>query len=115
MSKSIEILLQMKDLQKKLAIELNNANKERSTLDKTLTDIHHYIEFNDLSTSEIYHIHTMQCEVLRKRRECKDEIVALSSVIANLGKFDANALIGHLETKTKKRAYKPRVLHDLFK
>lgn len=79
----------MKEIKKELSAQL-------SELDKELTDMDHFIEFNKFSASEGYMILKMRKDILEERREVKTQI--------------------HLQQIKEGRAarYHPRVLKELF-
>jgi hypothetical protein len=91
--------------------ELSQAMSE---IDKEITDIQHYIEFNDMNAYQGWLAYKMLQNRLKKRRKIKNEL----QVLTQLGgcKIDSSML----EDITKaikdmgNRIYTPRVLTELF-
>ena len=95
----------------------DNLNKMLSDVDKEISDILHYLEFTDLSDSDILTISRRLQECRRHRRKIKDEIDKTDSIRSVfLDKSFGNkvrqslAMIKKIET----RQYTPRKLYDLF-
>lgn len=87
---------------------------DMSTVDAELSDIYHYIEFNNLDACGGYKAYKDLHDCLKRRREIKDEngmLLALRSV----GLTSNLACKAKKKVETKERQYKPRVRKDLFK
>lgn len=89
-------------------------NARLSQVDKEITDIKHYIEFNKLNAVEGYKAYKMLRDKLLERRAIKNDYskfqVLTSAKVSDIfdGTLDEN--LKALENKT----YTPRVLNELF-
>ena len=89
-------------------------NARLSQVDKEITDIQHYIEFNKLNAIEGYKAYKMLRDKLLERRAIKDDYskfqVLTSAKVSDIfdGTLDEN--LKALENKT----YTPRILNELF-
>lgn len=85
-----------------------------STVDKEISDINHYIEFNSFNAYQGWLVSSMLKNRLQQRREYKDELLVLAKVHrCSLSKkeiFD----VKNASVKIKDRHYAPRVLKELF-
>lgn len=88
---------------------------ELSTVDKKVTDIQHYIEFNNLNACEGWKCCNLLQQLLRQRRVIKDERDIVKKIVdANTSNSQFEALQQNVSTYTP-RVYTPRVMVDLFK
>lgn len=95
----------------------NNLNQMLSDVDKEICDIMHYLEFSDLSDSEMLKASRMLQERRRKRREIKDEMdkTALMRSTFLDGAFGIKVQQSlEVMEKMKERQYTPRKLSELF-
>ena len=95
----------------------NNLNLMLSDVDKEICDIMHYLEFSDLSDSEMLKASRMLQERRRKRREIKDEMdkTALMRSTFLDGAFGIKVQQSlEVMEKMKERQYTPRKLSELF-
>lgn len=83
--------------------------KAISEIDRELSDVYHYIEFNDLNIVGGYRAYKMLQSILRRRRLAKDEYAIAQSVHDNWKSL--NRIQSCLE---RNRIYTPRVLTELF-
>ncbi len=106
-----------------LTVILDNAPKHhKECVDRfhkcelALTDISHYIEFNDLNIVGGYKIYKYQQELLKLRRKLKDEIKIMEIILNDMVNRNAKAynVVNFLNVK-ESRAYCPRVLNNLFR
>lgn len=92
-------------------VELNDA---LSTVDKKITDVQHYIEFNNLNASEGWKCFNLLQSLLRERRTIKDERETLKKILDyGFNKKNIEQLCKELKT-TKEKIYTPRALPELF-
>ena len=95
----------------------NNLNQMLSDVDKEICDIMHYLEFSDLSDSDMLKASRMLQERRRKRREIKDEMdkTALMRSTFLDGAFGIKVQQSlEVIEKMKERQYTPRKLSELF-
>ena len=95
----------------------NNLNQMLSDVDKEICDIMHYLEFSDLSDSDMLKASRMLQERRRKRREIKDEMdkTALMRSTFLDGAFGIKVQQSlEVMEKMKERQYTPRKLSELF-
>ena len=90
---------------------LNNSNTKLNILyhalsvaDREITDIHHWIEFNNFNACEGYKAFALLKEKLKTRREIKNGIEIYQAVSG----------IEDAMLKVKNKKYKPRELKELF-
>ena len=95
----------------------NNLNQMLSDVDKEICDLMHYLEFTNLSDSDLLQIGRMLQDCRRRRREIKNEIDRTDSMCAafldkNFGNKVRQSLIAM--EKMNERQYSPRKLNELF-
>lgn len=92
----------------------NSLSALLSNTDKEITDIEHYIEFNDLKSEDELKAYSMLKERLESRRKIKDELAILRQ-LADC-KLDTKTISDTLETISKldNKTYTPRALKELF-
>ena len=110
--KSFEGLDLVFDRASKRGYELS---QEIQDIDLEISDVVHYIEFNNLNAREGYKIYKKLNELLCKRRNLKFEQRVVNSI--NNNHEAANYINNILSTirDCQNDVYKPRVLADLFK
>ena len=101
------LLLDLKDEQKKLFDMLGNKDQE-------IEDVLHYIEFNNLSASDGYCAYKMIQIRRLQRREIKNDLAVLHSATNHLQKYISEGFPSEIE-KLNNRTYAPRQLPALFK
>lgn len=88
--------------------------KEESNLDKQISDILHFIEFEKFSASEGFKLCKALKELRLKRRAVKNELEIINIINChtcnNIAKGNTNKAINSIENKQ----YTPRVLTELF-
>ena len=90
-------------------------SQEIQDIDLEISDVVHYIEFNNLNAREGYKIYKKLNELLCKRRSLKFEQRVVTSINSNHKAIDyINNIISTIND-CKKDVYKPRILADLFK
>lgn len=90
-------------------IETKAAVSRVALSDKELSDVYHYIEFSNFNAAQGYNACRMLQDVLRKRRDAKNNAAAITSlneIIKNAQKT--------VNAKPKQKVYSPRVRMDLF-
>lgn len=96
---------------------LNSLNRMLSDVDKEISDIMHYLEFNELNDEDMLKVSKMLQECSYRRREIKDEMKKTSLMKSNFFDSDFNTKVQQsLEfiEKMKSRQYTPRKLNELF-
>ena len=111
---SVEILETFETLYKKVTCYLDQLVTELSLADKEISDIYHYIEFNNLNAVDGFKIYKRLQEALQKRRKVKDRLAEITS-ISNLTNMDKIKNSHDVINSNMNRHYNPRVLADLFK
>lgn len=88
--------------------------RQESNIDKAISDILHYIEFNNFSASDGYKLCKKLKELRLHRRKIKNELELINIInmhtCNNIANGNTNKAINELENK----AYSPRVFKDLF-
>ena len=89
-------------------------NNELSKVDREISDIHHFIEFECLNAYQGWVVYKLLQKKLLKRRSIKDEIMINGNVLNS--KIDYNSLnnISKSIRGLEHRMYTPRELTDLF-
>lgn len=85
-----------------------------SEVDKEISDIMHFIEFNNFSASEGYKLCKAIKDLRLRRRRIKNELELIN--IVNMHTLN-NVVLGHTNkaiTGLDKKQYTPRVLQELF-
>lgn len=105
------------NLSSKLAILQGNKEwllEEESNLDKQISDILHFLEFNTFSACEGYKLCKALKELRLKRREVKNELEIINIInmhnCTHIANGNTNKAISGIEHKQ----YTPRVLTELF-
>ena len=92
----------------------NDIAQQLSEIDKEITDIQHYIEFNKLNAAEGYQAYKMLQDKLLKRRVIKDNHIKFQMLAsAKVSDIFDGTLEKNIDALDK-RVYTPRVLTDLF-
>lgn len=96
--------------------EYSRLRLELSTVDKTISDILHELEFVDsLSASQGYKYARMLKNLREDRRYIKNELEELNTFLLKVNEFDLYKLkkcLINLENKQNNRTYTPRVLTE---
>lgn len=90
---------------------LNQATNDKKRIDKTITDLRHYIEFGEFDAYQGFRLFRLLQNLLRQRRSYKDIIFILENVAKNSS--DIN-YIYWCAIQLKFRNYKPKVLKTMF-
>lgn len=103
---------------KMIQSEYEEIKEEKSKLDMEITDILHYIEFNNFNAVQGYKLAKMLKDVTKRRREVKKTEtqldIILNNTISNVSKKGIK--INNIEKEQYcNERYTPRVLVDLFK
>ena len=105
------------NLSKKFSVLQGNKEwllEEQSNIDKQISDVMHFIEFNSFSACEGYKLCKALKELRLKRREVKNELELINIINChtcnNIAKGNTNKAINSIENKQ----YTPRVLVELF-
>lgn len=92
-------------------VELNDM---LSNVDKKITDLQHYIEFNNLNACEGWKCFDMLQHLLRERRQIKNEIEIVQRFMGH-GFCQSNIAQLYQEIESSKnKKYTPRALPELF-
>lgn len=85
-----------------------------SVVDKEITDIEHYIEFNSLNAYQGYLSYKLLREKMTARRKIKDEMTIIFTIsekkVCNLTSDNLNIVFNSLDN----RSYNPRIMEELF-
>lgn len=89
-------------------------SKAMSDVDKEITDIQHYIEFNNMNAYQGWLAYKMLQNRLKRRRKIKNELQVLTQL--GVCKIDSSMLQDVLKAikDMNNRTYSPRVLTELF-
>lgn len=103
---------------KMLQSEYDEVKEEHSKLDMEITDVLHYIEFNNFNAVQGYKLAKMLKDITKRRREVKKTEtqldIILNNTISNVSKKGIK--INNIEKEEYcNERYTPRVLVDLFK
>lgn len=85
-------------------------NVMRSTVDKEISDLYHYIEFNQLNAYQGYLAYRKLRGLLLRRREIKDEVLAMNAIRDSINYEKLLQFKNMINT----RIYSPRQHDDLF-
>lgn len=85
-------------------------NVMRSTVDKEISDLYHYIEFNRLNAYQGYLAYKKLRGLLLRRREIKDEVLAMNALRDSINYEKLSQFKNMINTRT----YSPRQYEDLF-
>lgn len=92
----------------------NELTEKLSNVDKEISDIQHYIEFNRLNAYQGWAVMSMLKNRLQQRREYKDELFLLSKIHGcSLSKKEIEE-VREAAAQNRNRKYSPRVLTELF-
>lgn len=87
---------------------------ELSQVDLEISDIYHYIEFNNLDVQRGFKIYKQLQDALRRRRVIKDRIEIVKVMRQHgINKKNLSSVLEYMGTEHKK-TYTPRVLKELF-
>jgi hypothetical protein len=115
----IENMLSMKEVVVKRTEELNHLLSE---LDCKLVDLDHVMEFYDFNASQNSTLVTLRKNVLRERREVKDEMDMLKpfrskEMLLQRGHGahkHIKTIMKKIENEQNQRTYKVRIMNELF-
>lgn len=103
---------------KMLQSEYDEVKEEKSKLDLEITDVLHYIEFNNFNAVQGYKLAKMLKDITERRREVKKAEtqldIILNNTISNVSK-KSNKIANIEKEEYCNKQYTPRVLVDLFK
>ena len=100
---------------KKASKRAYELSQEVQDTDLEISDVVHYIEFNNLNAREGYKIYKRLNELLCKRRNLKFEQKIVTSINKNHKASEYISDILNTIKECKNDVYKPRILSDLFK
>lgn len=89
---------------------LTDLKSKLSDIDQEISDLEHYIEFNQLNACDAYKAYYMLHENLQKRRKIKDSIIAAQTLYESCDIDTLSSCNDHLHNRT----YTPRKLTSLF-
>lgn len=90
-------------------------SKEIGEVDAEIVDLEHYIEFTPLNARDGFKIYRKLRDLLRKRRNLKNEQTIVNSINYNHSVKNNISNIINTINECANREYKPRVLLNLFK
>lgn len=85
-----------------------------SKVDRELSDIAHYIEFNNLNAAQGYKAYKMEHERRIIRRSIKNEIQVLEIILGKKISETVTDEINNAVAGMDRRSYEPRELSELF-
>lgn len=88
--------------------------EQLSKVDRELSDIAHYIEFNNLNAAQGYKAYKMEHERRIIRRSIKNEIQVLEIILGKKISETVTDEINNAVTGMDQRLYEPRELNELF-
>lgn len=89
-------------------------NDELSKVDREISDIHHFIEFESLNAYQGWVVYKLLQKKLLKRRSIKDEIMIAGNVLSSKIDYVSLNNVSKSIKGLEHRMYKPRELSDLF-
>ena len=89
-------------------------NDELSKVDREISDIHHFIEFECLNAYQGWVVYKLLQKKLLKRRSIKDEIMIAGNVLSSKIDYVSLNNVSKSIKGLEHRMYKPRELSDLF-
>lgn len=115
---AVEIFEQLNELQEYYD-ELRHA---QSNADQKISDIHHFIEISDnLNAADGYNMYKMLRNVLRERREIKDQLAEMRPVMESINperilKSEKSVVnnIRKQHSNRENRTYRTRVMKEVF-
>lgn len=90
---------------------LSQTLEEKTQIEKTITDLRHYIEFGNFNAYQGFRLFRILQNLLRQRRSYKDIIFLLENISEKSNDTD---YIYWCAIQLKCRNYKPRVLKNMF-
>ena len=128
MNKTLAIANQLKSSFDEVFAYRRELGENLSLVDKKRSDVEHFMEISqDKNASEGYALYKMLREILRERREIKNEIDELDILIKwirekgiaenhNLGKTitEVESKIAHNSSEESAKSYRVRVLTEVF-
>lgn len=109
-----EIFDELEEIAIRLQKRRDELQLELSTIDKEVSDINHYIEFNSLNASRGYIMAKMLKDRFERRRNVKYELEALNKVITMQISAVSNGKARSVIEKVSNKKYTPRILKELF-
>jgi len=88
--------------------------EQLSKVDRELSDIAHYIEFNNLNAAQGYKAYKMEHERRIIRRSIKNEMQVLGIILGKKISETVTDEINNAVTGMDQRLYEPRELNELF-
>lgn len=88
--------------------------EQLSKVDRELSDIAHYIEFNNLNAAQGYKAYKMEHERRIIRRSIKNEIQVLEIILGKKISETVTDEINNAVAGMDQRSYEPRELNELF-
>jgi len=89
-------------------------NDELSKVDREISDIHHFIEFECLNAYQGWVVYKLLQKKLLKRRSIKDEIMIAGNIMNSKIDYVSLNNVSKSIKGLEHRMYKPRELSDLF-
>lgn len=93
----------------------NNLTDKLSKIDQEISDIQHYIEFNNLDAYKGFKAYKLLQETLIRRREIKNELLKIQIFTETTVSDLFNGRLEQRINGIQNRTYTPRVLTELFK
>lgn len=93
-----------------IELPLIQAKEKQDEIEKTITDLRHYIEFGEFNAFQGFRLFRLFQNLLRQRRSCKDIVFLLESA----SEINEINYIYWCAIQLKCRNYKPRILKTMF-
>ena len=107
-----ELIDILDNLPNRLLNENNRLTNQLREVSMAITDVYHYLELTDkISASDRCKLSMLESDLLRKRREIKDDMYILCKIQSMIkgGNFNKPTI-----TEDEDRKYQPRILNELF-
>lgn len=85
-----------------------------SNIDRSISDVHHYIEGSNFNVCNGYKAYKMLQNLLIERRQIKNEQIFVKYIISNKLSNNIDSEIKKVITKIQNKEYEPKVLNELF-
>lgn len=92
----------------------NDLTDKLSKIDQEISDIQHYIEFNNFDACKGFKAYKLLQETLIRRRGIKDELLKIQIFTETTVPDLFNGRLDQRINGIKNRTYKPRILTELF-
>ena len=114
MSETEKIFADLESAAQKIYAEIQRLGKKHGELEKKKCDIEHYIENYSLNAAEGYRMAKMLQDILRERRDIKNDIQRLNQLkMETVGTLHDDRARSRFD-KAQEVMYRPRIMPELF-